>query len=82
MGLCAERVALSKALASGNIDFSAISVHTLKGEFSSPCGACRQVLKEHLPLSKAKLFHANDTYSEHFINDFLPYNFSSKSLGD
>lgn len=79
-GLCAERVALAKALTSGDREFIDISVHTLKGEFSSPCGACRQVLYEHLPLSKVELFHADDTYSEHFIIDLLPFSFTSKDL--
>ncbi len=79
-GLCAERIALSKAIADGISDFKSISVHTLKGEFSSPCGACRQVMFEHLPLSKAELFHADGTYSEHFIVDLLPFSFTSKEL--
>ncbi len=81
-GLCAERIALSKALASGVNEFANISVHTLKGEFSSPCGACRQVLHEHLPLSKVELFHADATYSEHFVIDLLPFSFTSKNLGN
>ena len=79
-GLCAERVALCKAIADGVTDFKTISVHTLKGEFSSPCGACRQVMYEHLPLSKAELYHADGTYSEHFIVDLLPFSFTSKDL--
>jgi len=79
-GLCAERVALCKAIADGVKTFQSLSVHTLKGEFSSPCGACRQVLFEHLPLSKAELYHANGTYSEHFILDLLPFSFTSKDL--
>src|SRR5690606_10872999 len=48
-GLCAERVALAKAFAEGVTDFKSIEVHTRKGEISSPCGACRQVIIEHLP---------------------------------
>ena len=79
-GLCAERLALCKAIADGVSDFESISVHTLKGEFSSPCGACRQVMFEHLPLSKTELFHADGTYSEHFIMDLLPFSFTSKDL--
>ncbi len=79
-GLCAERVAICKAIADGELDFTSISVHTLKGEFSSPCGACRQVMTEHFPLSKAELFHADGTYSEHFIIDLLPFSFTSRDL--
>ncbi len=79
-GLCAERVALAKALTSNVKEFGNISVHTKKGEFSSPCGACRQVMHEHLPLSKVELFHADATYSEHFVVDLLPFSFTSKNL--
>lgn len=79
-GLCAERVAICKAVADGVTDFTTISVHTLKGEFSSPCGACRQVLFEHMPLGKTELFHADGTFSEHFVVDLLPFSFTSKDL--
>lgn len=81
MGLCAERVALAKAFANGGGTPKSIAIHTQQGEFSSPCGACRQVLYEHIPLEKAKLHHADGTYSEHFVLDFLPFSFTSKELG-
>ena len=80
MGLCAERVALAKAIASGTLNFQNIAIHTGKGEFSSPCGGCRQVLHEHLPLQKAKLHHADGTFSQHFVLDLLPFSFASTSL--
>lgn len=80
LGLCAERVALSKAISSGITTFSSIAVHTKLGDVSSPCGACRQVLIEHLPLNKVRMYHANDTFSEHFSVDLLPFSFTSKSL--
>ena len=80
LGLCAERVALAKALTDGANTLENIAVHTKKGEFSSPCGACRQVLHEHIPLKKAKLHHADHTYSEHFVLDLLPFSFTSIDL--
>ncbi|MEO6034717.1 MAG: cytidine deaminase [Verrucomicrobiota bacterium] len=46
---CAERVALFRALTSGEKDFSAIAVTArLKGG-AMPCGACRQLLAEYAP---------------------------------
>ena len=80
LGLCAERVALAKALSAGVHALENIAVHTKKGEFSSPCGACRQVLHEHIPLKKVKLHHADHTYSEHFVLDLLPFSFTSIDL--
>ncbi|RNC79892.1 MAG: cytidine deaminase [Balneola sp.] len=80
MGLCAERVALSKALAAGKTNFERIAVHTKRGEVSSPCGACRQVLIEHLPMNKFSLYHADGSLSEHLSIDLLPFSFTSQSL--
>ncbi len=42
--ICAERVAIFKALSEGEREFEAISVVTDNG--GSPCGSCRQVLAE------------------------------------
>jgi cytidine deaminase len=43
-GICAERVAVFKAVSEGEHDFEVIAVVTDNG--GSPCGACRQVLSE------------------------------------
>lgn len=43
--ICAERVAITKAVSEGHRQFSAIAVVAPSGALS-PCGACRQVLAE------------------------------------
>ena len=43
-GMCAERVAVFKAVSEGERQFQAIAVVTANG--GSPCGSCRQVLSE------------------------------------
>jgi cytidine deaminase len=43
-GICAERVAVFKAVSEGERSFLAIAVVTSNG--GSPCGSCRQVLAE------------------------------------
>ncbi|GAB5408333.1 MAG: hypothetical protein BalsKO_06980 [Balneolaceae bacterium] len=80
LGLCAERVALAKAISSGETKFTEIAVHTKLGDVSSPCGACRQVIIEHLPLNSIRMHHADETLSEHITIDLLPFSFVSKSL--
>ncbi|MCH2449775.1 MAG: cytidine deaminase [Gracilimonas sp.] len=79
-GLCAERVVLSKAIAAGVSEFTRLEIHAKKGEISSPCGACRQVIAEFLPYHDIILHHADGTSSEHLTLDLLPFNFKSSSL--
>lgn len=43
-GLCAERVAIFKAVSEGERSFAAIAVVTSNG--GTPCGSCRQVMAE------------------------------------
>jgi cytidine deaminase len=43
-GICAERVAVFKAVSEGEMAFAALAVATENG--GSPCGSCRQVLAE------------------------------------
>ena len=45
--VCAERVALWKAVSEGEREFVAIAVVTVNG--GSPCGMCRQVMAEFAP---------------------------------
>lgn len=44
--VCAERVAIFKAVSEGYRDFAAIAVATADG--GSPCGVCRQVMSEFM----------------------------------
>jgi cytidine deaminase len=47
--ICAERVALFRAIADGERDFEGLAIFTADRESLSPCGACRQVLAEFAP---------------------------------
>ena len=44
LGLCAERVAIFKAVSEGERQFDAIAIATENG--GMPCGSCRQVMAE------------------------------------
>ncbi len=44
--ICAERVAVTRAVAEGERKIKAIAVATSSSELSMPCGACRQVIIE------------------------------------
>ena len=78
-GICAERVAVFKAVSEGEREFSAIAVVTSNG--GSPCGACRQVLSE---FGKDTLVYLADErgeiYRETTVAGLLPFAFSRENL--
>src|SRR5207248_240950 len=47
LSVCAERNAIAAAVAAGGRVLEAVAVATEASPPSSPCGACRQVLREH-----------------------------------
>src|SRR5258706_14642629 len=47
LSICAERVALWKALSEGATDFSDMAIVSEADTITSPCGACRQLLWEY-----------------------------------
>ena len=62
--VCAERIALFKALSEGERNFDAIAVVTDVDRLPPPCGACRQLLWEFcgdLPVTLANLQGQTET---------------------
>jgi cytidine deaminase len=47
--ICAERVALTKALSEGRTAFKSIAIAGPGNAFCPPCGACRQLLHDYAP---------------------------------
>lgn len=44
--ICAERVAFTKAISEGEREFEAIAIVSSSGDFTYPCGICRQFMSE------------------------------------
>ena len=80
-GLCAERVAIAKAKASGAGAFREIHVYAPLSDYVSPCGACRQVLMEHMENGVMYLHHSDTECSRLSVSDLLPYQFKAGNLG-
>lgn len=84
--VCAERVAVFKAVSEGRKDFAAIAIAGGKrdGElqYCAPCGVCRQVLREFCkPSFKIYLAKSGSDYKEYTLNDLLPESFGPENLG-
>ena len=77
--ICAERVAVFKAVSEGEREFRAIAVVTQNGGF--PCGSCRQVLAEFG--TDIVVLVANEIgqlVEETTVADLLPKSFGSSYL--
>jgi cytidine deaminase len=76
LSLCAERVALFKAISEGATGFIKIAV-VCSGDHCRPCGACRQVLMEHAPDLEVLMGSDRDeTIVRATLRDLLPDAFS------
>lgn len=78
--LCAERVAIGKAVSEGKRDFSALAVCGGKGgvltEICTPCGVCRQVLAELCDKAMPVYVTDGKTVTEYALEKLLPFGFS------
>jgi len=78
-GICAERVAVFKAVSEGERKFVALAVSTSNG--GSPCGACRQVLAEWgLDTIVLLCDAAGNVVTETTVGDLLPGAFLPQHL--
>jgi len=80
MGLCAERVAISRAISNGAASLGEMYIFAPKATYGTPCGACRQVINEHLPNERLFMYHGDETHSEIIAQYLLPHSFMSSSL--
>lgn len=76
---CAERVAIFKAVSEGYHHFRAIAVATENG--GSPCGVCRQVMREFAPKMTVYITDAEGAVRETTVAELLPDSFGPEDLG-
>ena len=79
-GLCAERVALAKAVSDGHRKFRAIAIVGSSEEICTPCGLCRQALFEFAPDLTVICCGSKGNYEIHRLNELLAAGFGSSSL--
>ncbi len=78
--ICAERVAIFKAVFDNERNFKALAVYGQNMAY--PCGVCRQVLSEFCP-PEMKIFIVKDenSFEETTLGELLPKSFTKNNLG-
>ena len=78
--LCAERVAIFKALSEGADAFLRIAIVADTGDPTPPCGACRQILWEYAGDIEVILGNLDGETARHRLKDLLPLPFDARLL--
>ena len=78
--VCAERVAIWKALSEGERDFTDLVVVADTETLTPPCGTCRQIIWEFAKHAKIVLANLRGQREEVHITDLLPRAFDARFL--
>ncbi len=79
--VCAERVAVLKAVSEGYREFRRVAVVADTQDPTPPCGACRQILWEFCGDIEVVLANLTDEKGRHQLKDLLPLPFDARLLG-
>ncbi|NXM71273.1 CDD deaminase, partial [Serilophus lunatus] len=81
LGICAERNAIHKAISEGHSSFKAIAIASNMGDdFITPCGACRQVMREFGTHWDVYMTKPDGTYIVKTVEELLPLSFGPEDL--
>ena len=78
--VCAERVAIWKALSEGERDFTNLVVVADTETLTPPCGTCRQIIWEFAKHATIVLANLRGQREEVHIGDLLPRAFDARFL--
>jgi cytidine deaminase len=80
--LCAERVAMFKALSDGHRTFRRVAVVADTVAPTPPCGACRQILWEFGGNLEVVLANLDGVHSRYRLAELLPMPFDARLLAE
>jgi len=78
--MCAERVAIFKAVSEGYRSFTRLAVVADTSQPTSPCGACRQMLWEFAGDIEVILADLDKIKTTHRLKDLLPHPFDARFI--
>ena len=79
--VCAERVAIFKALSEGKRSFKRIAVVADTASPTPPCGACRQIIWEFCGDVEVVIANLSSVTATYRMRDLLPVPFDKRLLG-
>ena len=80
--VCAERVAIWKALSEGFREFRRAIVVADTSHPTPPCGACRQILWEFAPRAQIFLADLKGVRQRHLLSELIPLPFDGRTIDD
>jgi cytidine deaminase len=80
--VCAERVAVWKALSEGEANFRRIAVVADTANLTPPCGPCRQILWEYCGDLEVILSNLQGKKAKYRLSDLFPVPFDNRFLDD
>lgn len=81
VSLCAERVAIFKAVADGETEFTEMAVAADTNRPVPPCGSCRQVMSEFFkPDTIIHLTNLHNQLKTVTMEELLPFSFQPEDL--
>lgn len=80
VSLCAERVALAKAVSEGHQDFRRIVLAGSGNQFCTPCGMCRQFMAEFAPDLEVICLNNSGEAKTFHLSELLPDSFGRSTL--
>jgi cytidine deaminase len=78
--VCAERVAIWKALSEGERKFTELAVVADTDTLTPPCGTCRQIIWEFARGAKIVFANLNGQSEQFDITELLPHAFDARFL--
>lgn len=78
--MCAERVAIFKALSEGEREFVKVVVVADTVQPCYPCGACRQIIWDFAPAAEVVCANLNDQHEVFKAGDLIPNAFGANDL--
>ena len=79
-GVCAERNAVSHAVAEGHRRFRRIVIAGRGADFCTPCGMCRQVMREFAPDLEIVCLNGAGEERDFTLGELLPHSFGPGNL--